>query len=134
MPPTQERRRERDREIGSKLLQEGRKGNYFLSVNFIIPDKKSLKASAKSPLYFSRLVLSSGGYILRKFPYIIKKKESKSFINRKWKELMVERKERSNEKNRGMQCAIFPCKPALLINLKIWSLLKTETSASFFSE
>ena len=98
MPPTQERRRGRDKEIGSKLLQEGRKGNYFLSVNFIIPDKKSLKASAKSPLYFSRLVLSSGGYILRKFPYIIKKKESKSFINRKWEEIMVKRKEKSKKR------------------------------------
>lgn len=34
----------------------------------VSPDKKSLNASAKSPLHFSFLVWSSGGYILRKFP------------------------------------------------------------------
>lgn len=44
------------------------------------------------------------------------------------------KKGEKREKNRGMQCAIFPCEPALLINMKIWSLLKTETSASFFCE
>ena len=44
------------------------------------------------------------------------------------------KKGEKQEKNIGIQCAIFPCKPALLINLKIWSLLKTKTSASFFSE
>ena len=34
----------------------------------VSPDKKSLNASAKSPLHISFLVWSSGGYILRKFP------------------------------------------------------------------
>ena len=34
---------------------------FDVDVLFSSPDKKSLKASANRPLYFSRLVLSSGG-------------------------------------------------------------------------
>ena len=48
---------------------------FDVDVLFNLPDKKSLKASANRPLYFSRLVLSSGGKILRKFPYSIVRKQ-----------------------------------------------------------